>query len=273
MFGVSNGLLGFLNFLTLFLSMPIIGIAWTLQLEGQTECEKLLRIPMSTLGIFLLVVSIMGLIGSCCQSARLLKIYLGLMLLLLLGIFCFMILTVVVTTNKDAGVQVMGKGYREYRLEESHGLLKRLVMDDKYWPTFKSCIIDSQVCLIVADHALLDAIEFDLLEDWPPVESGCCKPPTYCGFEYRNSTFWAVPKSGLASKDHDCLTWRNRGDTLCYNCNSCKAGFLANLNDALRDRISFNICFLIFLIFILTIGWQALRNSLAGKNTKQKCYA
>ncbi|CAF2050157.1 unnamed protein product, partial [Brassica napus] len=75
------------------------------------------------------------------------------------------------------------------------------------------------------------------------VQSGCCKPPTACGYNFVNPTLWQNPTNMAA--DADCYLWNNDQSQLCYNCNSCKAGLLGNLRkdwlhlEMLRPRTSF----------------------------------
>ncbi|OVA06436.1 Tetraspanin/Peripherin [Macleaya cordata] len=97
--------------------------------------------------------------------------------------------------------------------------------------------------------------------------SGCCKPPTYCGFTFVNATFWEVPKSGPAAQDSDCTTWSNNQDMLCYNCKSCKGGVLASLKRDWKHLTIFNISMLLFLIIVYTIAGCAFRDT---RNDKRR---
>lgn len=60
------------------------------------------------------------------------------------------------------------------------------------------------------------------------MQSGCCKPPVYCGYRMKNVTFWEVPKTGAEVEDSDCRRWSNIKSKLCYDCKSCKRGVLAD---------------------------------------------
>ncbi|KAI3978230.1 hypothetical protein MKX01_013061 [Papaver californicum] len=57
-------------------------------------------------------------------------------------------------------------------------------------------------------------------------QSGCCKPPSVCGYGYVNPILWLNPTNPTA--DQDCYAWNNDQLQLCYGCNSCKAGLLGN---------------------------------------------
>lgn len=112
-------------------------------------------------------------------------------------------------------------------------------------------------------HSLIDyniffheIIKFLFLE-----QKGCCKPPAYCGYELKNGTTWTVPKSGLRSKDHDCVTWSNDPRIMCYDCDSCKAGFLARIKNNWRKLSAFFSCLIAFLVINFVIGCCAFRGS------------
>ncbi|KAJ0960857.1 hypothetical protein J5N97_001262 [Dioscorea zingiberensis] len=73
--------------------------------------------------------------------------------------------------------------------------------------------------------------------------SGCCKPPTECGFIYRNPTVWDKP-AGFSTSNSDCNAWQNDASILCYECQSCKAGVTENLKADLKRLPSLTSSFL-----------------------------
>ncbi|KAL2508561.1 Tetraspanin-3 [Forsythia ovata] len=93
-----------------------------------------------------------------------------------------------------------------------------------------------------------------------PIESGCCKPPTSCGYVYMNETFWS-PGGGLVGSDPDCARWNNDQEQLCYSCNSCKAGVLASLKKSWRKVSVINIVILILLVILYVIACAAFRHN------------
>lgn len=97
------------------------------------------------------------------------------------------------------------------------------------------------------------------------LQSGCCKPPTYCGFEFQNATYWVMPKKGPAVSDSDCETWSNDQKELCYSCKSCKAGLLANIKTQWRTLAIVNACIFVVLVFIYSVGCCAFRNNRRDK--------
>ncbi|XP_068652518.1 tetraspanin-8-like [Aristolochia californica] len=256
MFRVSNNLVGILNFVTFVLSIPILGGGIWLSTRASTDCEKFLEKPIIALGVFLLVVSLAGLIGACCRVSWLLWFYLLVMFLLIVLLFCFTIFAFVVT-NKGAGEAVSGRGYKEYRLGDYSNWLQNRVNNNKDWRRIRSCLQDSKVCKSLEDDNLPQAVFFS--KNLSPIQSGCCKPPTSCGYAYVNATVWT--KAATTSPDPDCIAWESIPNKLCYDCQSCKAGVLANLKRDWKKVAVVNIIFLIFLIIVYSVGCCAFRNN------------
>lgn len=147
---ISNNLVGILNFITFLLSIPIVAGGIWLSRQGTSECERFLDKPVIALGVFLMIVSLAGLIGACCRVTWLLWVYLFVMFLLILLLFCFTIFAFVVT-NKGAGKVVSDRGYKEYRLGDYSSWLRKRVTNEKNWSKIKSCLQDSKVCKSMID--------------------------------------------------------------------------------------------------------------------------
>ncbi|XP_043699429.1 tetraspanin-8 [Telopea speciosissima] len=271
MFRVSNNLIGLLNLLSLILSIPILGVSLWLREHGSSECERFLEFPLLVLGVFLFLVSLLGLIGSCCRVSLLLWIYLFVTFVLILGLFVFTVFSIAVT-NKGVGKVISGRGYKDYRLGDYSNWLQKHVVNGSKWVKIKSCLVESQVCTSLGnDVENLQADHFYQM-NLSPLQSGCCKPPTDCGFIYKNATFWVAPKSGPAVTDTDCTTWSNNQETLCYECKSCKAGVLANLKKDWRKLAILNVSVTIFLLIIYSVGCCALRNNRADNCKRYRPY-
>lgn len=91
------------------------------------------------------------------------------------------------------------------------------------------------------------------------LQSGCCKPPTICGYQYVNPTTWINPANPVA--DSDCSLWNNDPNQLCYGCDSCKAGLLGNLRKEWRKANVILIVTVVVLIWVYLIACSALRNA------------
>lgn len=154
---VSNNLVGLLNFLTFILSIPIVIAGVWLRRQGSSECEKFLDTPIIVIGVFLMLVSLAGLIGACCKVSWLLWVYLLVMFLLIVVLFSFTIFAFVVT-NKGAGKVTSNRGYKEYRLGDYSNWLQNRVNKTKNWNKIKSCLIDSKVCTSFSNKYLNDSV-------------------------------------------------------------------------------------------------------------------
>jgi energy-coupling factor transporter transmembrane protein EcfT len=257
---VSNSLVGLLNLVTFLLSVPILGAGIWLSHRASTDCEKFLEKPVIALGVFLMVVSLAGLIGAWCRVSWLLWIYLLVMFVLIVLLFCFTIFAFVVT-NKGVGQAVSNRGYKEYRLGDYSNWLQKRVTNEKNWRKIMSCLQDSKVCQSLAGDVINEQASQFFNQNLSPIQSGCCKPPTSCNFEYVSPINWTSTNNSTASADADCATWSNDSNTLCYSCNSCKAGVLANLKNDWRKVAVVNIIFLVFLIIVYSVGCCAFRNN------------
>lgn len=143
--GCSNVLTGVLNFVTLVLSIPVVGVGIWLAKQHNTVCVRFLQWPIILLGVFILAVSVAGLLGAWCRVSCLLWVYLFVMFVLILLLFVFTIFAFAVT-NAGAGQVLSGKGYKEYRLGDYSTWLQRKVNNPSYWETIKSCLSDGKVC-------------------------------------------------------------------------------------------------------------------------------
>ncbi|GAB2291511.1 Tetraspanin-8 [Dionaea muscipula] len=254
----SNNLVGLVNFLSLIISIPILGAGIWLAHKAHTDCERFLEKPVLAVGVILLLISLAGLAGSCCKVNWLLWLYLVVMFVLIVVLFCFTVFAFVVT-NKGAGEALSGKGYKDYHLGDySHWLQKR-VNSTKNWDKIRSCLIDAKVCQSLSQENQTTASQF-YAQNLSPIQSGCCKPPTDCDFQYAAPTVWnAVANTN--STDPDCSLWSNSPSELCFNCESCKAGVLQNIKSDWKKVAIVNIIFLIFLIIVYSVGCCAFRNN------------
>ncbi|KAJ4952642.1 hypothetical protein NE237_029474 [Protea cynaroides] len=260
---VSNNLIGILNFVTFLLSIPILAGGIWLSTKADTVCEKFLDKPIVVLGVFLLLVSLAGLVGSCCRISLLLWFYLVVMFLLIVILFCFTIFAFVIT-NKGAGEVVSQRGYKEYKLGDYSNWLQKRVSNPKNWEKIQSCLIESKVCQNLADANVKESVQQFYNQNLSPIQSGCCKPPTSCNFTFVTPIEWTKSNTTTFT-DSDCTTWNN--NDLCYSCESCKAGVLQNIKSQWKKVAILNIIFLIFLIIVYSIGCCAFRNNRRDKNS------
>lgn len=117
----------------------------------------------------------------------------------------------------------------------------------------KHVIYVLEVCVCVC--------EWDHLSPISCMQSGCCKPPAYCGFQSKNATYWIAPKTGPAVSDQDCKIWSNVQKELCFDCESCKIAVLDNIKKDWRIIAIINSIILVIVIIVYSIGCCALRSN------------
>ncbi|XP_031499433.1 tetraspanin-3-like [Nymphaea colorata] len=260
MLRASNSLIGMINFLTFLISVPILGGGiWLSTKANSTDCLRFLQWPIIIIGIAVMVVSLAGFAGSCYRITWLLRLYLTAMFFIVVALIGFTIFAFSVTA-KGSGNPVLNRRYLEYRLQDYSGWLKDRVSEPSYWDKIVSCIQQAGVCGKMAPGGIPETADRFYARSLTPIQSGCCKPPAACGFVYVTETTWE-PVAGLAVADTDCVNWSNDQARLCYSCDSCKAGVLANLKKDWRRVSLINMILLIVMVVLYVIACAAFRNS------------
>ncbi|MFS7908997.1 putative tetraspanin/Peripherin [Helianthus anomalus] len=259
----TNHLIGMLNFLTFLLSIPILGGGiWLSTRANNTDCMRFLQWPVIVIGVAIMIVSLAGFAGACYRNTFLMYLYLWVMFLIIVVLTGFVIFAYVVT-DKGSGRSVPNRAYKDYYLPDYSGWLKDRVASDEYWRKISSCIRDSDACSksgrVVGGYP--ESAEMYYLRKLSPIESGCCKPPSECGFAYVNESTWNPVSSGIVVNNRDCIRWSNDQEQRCYNCNSCKAGVLASLRKSWRKVSVINIVVLIILVIVYAVACAAFRNN------------
>ncbi|MED6162411.1 Tetraspanin-6 [Stylosanthes scabra] len=253
MYRFSNTVIGFLNLFTLLASIPIIG-AGLWMARSSTKCANFLQTPLLVIGFIVLVISLAGFIGACFHVACALWIYLVVMLILIAALIGLTMFGFGVT-SKGGGVEVLGRVYKEYHLEDYSPWLRERIKNPTYWNTIRSCILGSKICSNVINWTPLDYMQRDM----SPIQSGCCKPPTAC--TYSNNMEDQPTTTTMEEQDPDCYRWNNAPNLLCYECDSCKAGFLEDIRRNWHKLSVLTVVLLVLLIGIYTIGCCAFRNA------------
>ncbi|KAL6838610.1 hypothetical protein ACP4OV_031567 [Aristida adscensionis] len=265
---LSQGLLGALNGVTLLVSLPVLCAGVYFRMNAATACDRALQLPVIALGGALLLLSLAGLAGACGRrpAARpILWAYVVAMFVLIVTVFAFTVFAFVVT-NRGAGRAVSGRGYREYRLGDFSDWLQARIAEPETWRRVESCLADARVCGRLGGGAVgLGAMDF-YRQNLSPIQSGCCKPPTRCGFRYVNATFWEAPApapagDGGGGGDGDCRAWSNDRKVLCFQCDACKAGVLATVKKKWKAISIVNSALLALLVVVYTLGCCALRST------------
>ncbi|KAL5581183.1 hypothetical protein UlMin_013625 [Ulmus minor] len=258
----SNHLIGFVNFFTFLLSVPILGGGiWLSSRANNTDCLKFLQWPLIVIGITIMVVSLAGIAGACYRNTHLMWLYLFVMFFIIAALIGFIIFAYAVT-DKGSGRPQVSRNYLDYYIQDYSGWLRDRVADNSYWAKYSSCIRDSKVCKKLGRtlNGVPETADMFYKRKLNPIESGCCKPPTECEYSYVNETTW-TPTTGLTGTNADCTTWSNEQELLCYRCNSCKAGVLGSLKKSWRKVSVINIVVLIILVIFYVVGCAAFRNN------------
>uniref|UniRef100_A0A0V0H305 Putative tetraspanin-2-like n=1 Tax=Solanum chacoense TaxID=4108 RepID=A0A0V0H305_SOLCH len=185
---------------------------------------------------------------------------------LLIVLLLVLLVLAFVVTGPTGDYMVPGRAYRDYRLEGFSYWLRDHIVGPDNWGNIRACLADSAICSKL-NNQYVTAEQF-FAADLSPIQSGCCKPPTICGYQYMNPTLWINPTNGVV--DVDCSIWNNDPNQLCYNCDSCKGGLLGNLRKEWKKSNLILIITLVILISVYLIGCCAYKNTLTKSNSKGK---
>ncbi|XAR67174.1 hypothetical protein NMG60_11013637 [Bertholletia excelsa] len=253
---VSNNITSILNFISLLCSIPIIAAGVWLASKPDNECVHWLRWPVLLVGILILIVSLTGFVGAHWNKQGLLAFYLFCMAIVIILLLILLILAFVVS-RPDGAYDVPGRAYHEYRLSGFSEWLRDRVTRSDHWQKIRVCLAESSFCTKL-DTEYISAEQF-FAAHLSPLQSGCCKPPTICGYQYVNPTMWINPVN--TPGDPDCTLWSNDQSQLCYNCDSCKAGLLGNIRREWRKANIVMIVTVVVLIWVYLIGCSAFKNA------------
>ncbi|KAF3794256.1 Tetraspanin-15 [Nymphaea thermarum] len=233
-----NGAIMCLTVLSYLVSVLVVATGIWLLCMKDYECEELLRLPRIRIliGIAMLAVFVASNAVVHSKNRMIIPAYLGIMALMILMFIL--------------GLVLAGKYPMESRGVPGTPLwLKTRVSDNRNWANIRLCINDAGICSDLAiTTSTLNSYQFSM-KKLSPIESGCCRPPTSCGMQYMNATYWLAPNqtaddigsddgsgsssTGVGTKkwfpEGDCHEWSNKCTQLCYDCLSCKAGYLGTL--------------------------------------------
>ncbi|XP_073141987.1 tetraspanin-10 isoform X2 [Henckelia pumila] len=262
--GTSTFIIKWINFLTMLLAVGVIGFGVWMSTHHDS-CKRSLTLPVIILGAVILVVSIIGFFGALKKNSILLWIYLILLCIILLAILVFTVLAFIVTNN-GSGHTVAGLRYKEYQLQDySSWFLKRL-NNSHNWDHLKSCLVKSNDCNDLSKkYKTLKQFKSAKLS---PIEAGCCRPPSECGYPVVNASFYDLSFHPISSIK-DCKLYKNSKNIKCYNCDSCKAGVAQYMKTEWRVVAIFNVILFVVLSMVYLVGCCARRNA-AKNHSKRK---
>ncbi|KAK4745257.1 hypothetical protein SAY87_011569 [Trapa incisa] len=251
-----NNVIGAINLIAFLLSVPIIGAGVWLVTQSDNSCVNILHWPVIILGTLSLLAALAGLVGGFFRIRWLYVIYLVAMFVLIVLLACVDVLVYIVTV-RGHGHPVPGRAYLEYDLDDFSWWMKRRVNSSDKWDSIRTCLSSTSMCSDL-NQSYRTAQDF-FNAGISPLQSGCCKPPTECGYTFVNPTYWISPTDTTADKD--CLKWSNNQTQLCYNCDSCKAGLVANLNKEWRRADIVLMIAVIGLVWVYLVGLCTFRKA------------
>ncbi|XP_013618573.1 PREDICTED: tetraspanin-13 [Brassica oleracea var. oleracea] len=217
------------------------------------ECNRFVTTPGIFVSFSLLFMTLAGFYAAYYKSDCLFRIH---FFILFLWIFVVVAKAVFVyRLNNETNPRLYpGTKIHEFRLEDYSGWVRRLVIKDDEWYRTRRCLVKDNVCNKLFSNQNMSASEFRQM-NLTPIQSGCCKPPLSCGLTYVKPNIWTMPRYYNNVED-DCKTWNNTANTLCFDCDSCKAVTIANLHNT-SFSLTFNILHIVFSLSIGIVGWFA----------------
>ncbi|KAE9613297.1 hypothetical protein Lal_00027785 [Lupinus albus] len=242
---LSNNVIGAINFIGVLLSIPIISAGIWLTNGAADSCVKFLQWRLIILGVLILIVALAGFIGAIWRIQCLIIFYLIAMLVLIILVVCLVVFVYMVTIRGHGTIEP-NHAYLEYQMDDFSGFLRRRVSSSFKWDSIRNCLSQTNMCAELNQSFRLDQDLFNA--HLTPMQLGCCKLPIQCGYTFVIPSFT------------DCLRWSNDPTQLCYGCDSCKVGLLADLRKEWKTANVILIITVISIIVIYTIGFCAFMN-------------
>ncbi|XP_042419495.1 tetraspanin-10-like isoform X2 [Zingiber officinale] len=162
-----------------------------------------------------------------------------------------------IITNSGSGHAVNGLRYKEYHLQDYSPWFLKQLNDSKHWRHLRSCLVKSEECNSLPKR--FKTLKEYKLAELTPIEAGCCRPPSECGYPAVNASYYDLSYHPV-SKNKDCKLYKNARSIKCYDCDSCKAGVAQYMKMEWRIVAIFNVILFVVLSFVYFIGCCARRN-------------
>ncbi|KZV45601.1 hypothetical protein F511_02261 [Dorcoceras hygrometricum] len=119
-----------------------------------------------------------------------------------------------------------------YWLNEYQPGLQKALINGKDWFMIQKCYVDFGVCNVWRNESRIPNHQ-PTIGGRNYVELGCCYPPARCKLVQKNGTSWDNPMSEIDPSDKECTYW-TKSDNVdhCYDCDSCKAGYLTKYQES-----------------------------------------
>ncbi|KAF9600005.1 hypothetical protein IFM89_002478 [Coptis chinensis] len=277
--GTSNFVIRWINVLTMLLALAVIGFGVWLNTHHDS-CRKTLTLPVLGLGGFILLVSLIGFMGAYKNISILLWIVSFSNDSQVSGIEVSR--AVMPDLDCDSGLHSVGCKfiildmmsspvahhlcrYKEYQLRDYSSWFRKQLNNTENWKHLKSCLVKSEDCNnLPKKYKTLKQYKKGNLT---PVEAGCCRPPSECGYPAINASYYDLSFRPV-STNNDCKLYRNSRAIKCYNCDSCKAGVAQYMKTEWRVVAIFNVALFVVLSFIYFVGCCARKNATRDHSSK-----
>ncbi|KAJ9547903.1 hypothetical protein OSB04_020446 [Centaurea solstitialis] len=223
--------------------------------KPDNHCIRSLPWPIVFIGILFLFLAFTGFVGAHWNKPGLLSFYL----------FCNAALIVTESSSscsRSSSPTLRARtrfpaGVRRVPLHGLLGVAAGSYHGPENWGSIRACLASSSICNEMVRESYTAPQFFSA--HISSLQSGCCKPPTVCGYQYVNPITWINPTNPMA--DVDCIIWNNDPNQLCYNCDSCKAGVLGNLRKEWKEANVILIVAVLALICLYLVAFNAYKNS------------
>ncbi|PKU67355.1 tetraspanin-10 [Dendrobium catenatum] len=262
--GTSTFVIRWVNFLTMILGLGVICFGIWMSTHHD-QCHRTLTLPVIGLGALILLISLVGFLGALKNITLLLWVYLAIIFLILVAILVFTVLAFIIT-NSGSGHAVSGIKFKEYHLQDYSAWFLKQLNNTKNWDRLKSCLVKSDDCNNLPNkYKTLKAYKSAELS---PVEAGCCRPPSECGYPAINASYYDLSYHPT-STSKDCKLYRNARNVKCYDCDSCKAGVAQRMKTEWRVVAIFNVILFVILSAVYLVACCARRNAASSNSLKE----
>lgn len=132
----SNAVVCFVNILTLLIGTAFI-CGFTLKSSGK-ECLHGVQWTFTCIGVFMLILSMLGIFGSCCRFNYFLGIYIFLLFLMM-----FIVISAITWTFMNTSKVTNGNA-PEYKLVVSSSWIQKKII--RNWKGMEKCIRETKLC-------------------------------------------------------------------------------------------------------------------------------
>ncbi|GAB4850534.1 hypothetical protein Ancab_029844, partial [Ancistrocladus abbreviatus] len=135
-----------INSICLFISLPFLFSGYIWKLTADSPCDPIVYKPLLAIGLSLFLLSLFGLIGSCCGCSCFLFIYLMVLLAMIISIIITTKVGVKIIKDKSSGEEIIGIVDREHHLSDFSSWVTDKLIDDSHWLEFKDCMVRHDAC-------------------------------------------------------------------------------------------------------------------------------